>query len=186
MRPMFINLHSHVLAKLAAREVPWTQVARDTGIPYETLKKIASGRTPNPGVQHVQKLADYFGTELIAAPDAPQAIEAVADAPVSIKHVEAVAAIRDEASQATAEIKHVAEAQAAVKTEVKDVDPPVKLPPLASTEVADKLALDERRKGPPTRRLKKQPFIGPDKRVGPPDRRGFKLPEVTAVLPKGV
>lgn len=108
MQPMFINLHSHVLAKLAAREVPWTQVARDTGIPYETLKKIASGRTPNPGVQHVQKLADYFGTELIAAPDAPQAIEAVADAPVSIKNVEAVAAIRDEASQATAEIKHVA------------------------------------------------------------------------------
>lgn len=60
MQSMFINLHSHVLAKLATREVPWTQVARDTGIPYETLKKIASGRTPNPGVLHVQKLADYF------------------------------------------------------------------------------------------------------------------------------
>lgn len=67
MQPMFINLHSHVLAKLAARDVPWTRVARETGIPYETLKKIASGRTPNPGVQHVQKLADYFGGSLRAS-----------------------------------------------------------------------------------------------------------------------
>ena len=57
---MFINLHEFVLTKLAAREVPWTKVARETGMSYETLKKIASGRTPNPGVQHVQTLADYF------------------------------------------------------------------------------------------------------------------------------
>lgn len=55
----------------------------------------------------------------------------------------------------------------------------------APTESCD-LTLLERRIGPPTRRLKKQPFTGPDKRVGPPDRRGFKLPEVTAALPKGV
>lgn len=68
---MFINLHSHVLAKLAAREVPWTQVARETGIPYETLKKIASQRTPNPGVQHVQTLADYFSV-LETTESAPQ------------------------------------------------------------------------------------------------------------------
>lgn len=91
-----------------------------------------------------------------------------------------------QAEPAQQAIETVAEAHAAVKTEVKDVDTPVKLQPLASTEVADKLALDERRKGLPTRRLKKQPFTGPDKRVGPSDRRGFKLPEVTAALPKGV
>lgn len=74
MEPMFINLHSHVLARLAARELPWTQVARETGIPYETLKKIASGRTPNPGVQHVQKLADYFGAGLSGATAADRAV----------------------------------------------------------------------------------------------------------------
>lgn len=112
------------------------------------------------------------------ASQAQEAINTVAE--------EAKAAILHVADTAEAEIKHVAEAQAVVKTEVKDVDPPVKLPPLASTEVADSLVLDERRKGPPTRRLKKQPFIGPDQRVGPPERRGFKLPEVTAALPKGV
>ena len=70
MQPMFTNLHRHVLDRLAAREVPWTQVARDTGMSYETLKKIASGRTPNPGVRHVQKLADYFGTGLLAVQQA--------------------------------------------------------------------------------------------------------------------
>ena len=62
---MLINLHAYVLQRLTQREVPWTQVSRDAGIPYETLKKIASGRTPNPGVQHVQRLADFFeGMEL--------------------------------------------------------------------------------------------------------------------------
>lgn len=49
-----------VLQQLAARTVPWTQVSREAGIPYDTLKKIARGVTPNPGVQHVQALHDYF------------------------------------------------------------------------------------------------------------------------------
>ena len=64
---MLINLLDFVLHHLAERKVPWTCVARDTHIPYETLKKIASGRTPNPGVQHVQKLADYFSAGAPAA-----------------------------------------------------------------------------------------------------------------------
>jgi hypothetical protein len=57
---MLIDIHAFALRHLAARAVPWAQVARETEIPYETLKKIASGRTPNPGVVHVQRLADYF------------------------------------------------------------------------------------------------------------------------------
>ena len=118
MQPMFINLHSHVLAKLAAREIPWTQVARDTGIPYETLKKIASGRTPNPGVQHVQKLADYFGGSLLAS-DQPAEPE----------------------SQA------------------------VPTPQEVFMKLADGLALQERRIGPPDRRMVKQQFDGPEKRI---------------------
>ena len=63
MQTMHINLLNFVLAHLAERKVPWTQVARDTGIPYETLKKIASRRTPNPGVLPVQTLADYFSKQ---------------------------------------------------------------------------------------------------------------------------
>ncbi|WP_029524850.1 helix-turn-helix domain-containing protein [Polaromonas glacialis] len=115
---MFINLHSHVLAKLAAREIPWTQVARDTGIPYETLKKIASGRTPNPGVQHVQKLADYFGGSLLAS-DRPAESE----------------------SQA------------------------MPTPQEVFMKLADGLALQERRIGPTDRRMVKQQFDGPEKRI---------------------
>ena len=72
MQAMLINLLDFVLQHLAERRVPWTCVARDTHIPYETLKKIASGRTPNPGVQHVQKLAEYFRSGMLSAQTGPQ------------------------------------------------------------------------------------------------------------------
>jgi hypothetical protein len=49
-----------VLANLRARKVPWTVVARDSGVPYDTLKKIAAGTTSNPGVLHIQALFEYF------------------------------------------------------------------------------------------------------------------------------
>lgn len=54
------NLLDYVLEHLRARRVKWVEVSRETGVPYDTLKKIAHGRTPNPGVQHVQRLADFF------------------------------------------------------------------------------------------------------------------------------
>jgi hypothetical protein len=54
------DLLGFVLAKLDLREPAWTDVARGAGVPYDTLKKIATRRTPNPGVQHVQRLADFF------------------------------------------------------------------------------------------------------------------------------
>jgi predicted transcriptional regulator len=65
---MNTNLHQFVLDHLAARRIKWTQVSREAGVPYETLKKIASGRTPNPGVLHVQTLANYFQAKASAAP----------------------------------------------------------------------------------------------------------------------
>lgn len=57
---MNTNLLDFVLECLHARRIPWTVVSRETGVPYETLKKIAHGTTPNPGVRHVQRLADYY------------------------------------------------------------------------------------------------------------------------------
>lgn len=36
------------------------QVARDSGVPYSTVAKIAQRVTPNPGVNHVQRLYEYF------------------------------------------------------------------------------------------------------------------------------
>lgn len=54
------GIYDYTMAKLQARVVSMARLARETGIPYETLKKIAHRRTPNPGVRHVQVLADYF------------------------------------------------------------------------------------------------------------------------------
>jgi hypothetical protein len=54
------NIYDYVMSKLDARVVPLVRVSRETGIPYESLKKIAHRRTPNPGVKHVQTLADFF------------------------------------------------------------------------------------------------------------------------------
>lgn len=36
------------------------QIAEATGVPYDTITKIRSGATPNPGVAHVQALFDYL------------------------------------------------------------------------------------------------------------------------------
>lgn len=59
---MNTKLYEFVMARLQGRQrsTPLKDIAEGAGIPYETLKKIAYGTTSNPGVQHVQKLADYF------------------------------------------------------------------------------------------------------------------------------
>ena len=59
-RPMRENIYAYVMSQIDARAVPLVRVSRETGIPYESLKKIAHRRTPNPGVKHVQTLAEFF------------------------------------------------------------------------------------------------------------------------------
>lgn len=54
------KLLDFVLERLDRRTPHWTEVAKATGVPYDTLKKIASRSTPNPGVRTVQAIADYF------------------------------------------------------------------------------------------------------------------------------
>jgi hypothetical protein len=61
------NLLDFVLSNLRRRDHPWTEVAKASGVPYDTLKKIAHGITPNPGVKHVQALADYFAARPLVA-----------------------------------------------------------------------------------------------------------------------
>lgn len=66
------NIYDYVMSKLDARVVPLARVSRETGIPYESLKKIAHRRTPNPGVKHVQTLAEFFDRVVVQSkPDAP-------------------------------------------------------------------------------------------------------------------
>lgn len=38
----------------------WRDIAQASGVPYETVRKIATGYTQNPGVQHMDRLRHYF------------------------------------------------------------------------------------------------------------------------------
>lgn len=53
-------LLDYVLRKLAEHKGRHVEISKATGIPYGTLAKIYQRTTPNPGVNHVQALADYF------------------------------------------------------------------------------------------------------------------------------
>lgn len=54
------NLHDYVLEQLKAAKGRWAEVARGSGVPKRTLEKIARREIEDPGVSHIQKLADYF------------------------------------------------------------------------------------------------------------------------------
>lgn len=53
-------LLAYVLRRLEETKGQHKDIARDSGVPYSTLTKIFQRVTPNPGVLHVQRLADYF------------------------------------------------------------------------------------------------------------------------------
>lgn len=49
-----------VLESLEKSRGKWPDVSKGSGVPYHTLTKIAQRQIENPGVNHVQQLADYF------------------------------------------------------------------------------------------------------------------------------
>lgn len=49
-----------VQSELRSRRGTWPQIATDTGIPYFTLSKIASGAISDPGIRKIEILAAYF------------------------------------------------------------------------------------------------------------------------------
>ena len=51
---------SYVLGQLDSHKGQLKEIAKETEIPYSTLVKIAQRVTPNPGVNSIQALADYF------------------------------------------------------------------------------------------------------------------------------
>lgn len=53
-------MYEYVLEQLDATKGRWPTVAEGSGIPYRTLQKIAMREIRDPGVSHIQKLADYF------------------------------------------------------------------------------------------------------------------------------
>lgn len=54
------SLLDSVKKSLADSKGQWPEIATATGVPYFTISKIASGATKNPGVLHVETLANYF------------------------------------------------------------------------------------------------------------------------------
>jgi len=58
---MKTNIYDFVIAKLAEAKGHWTEVAVGSKISKRTIEKIARKEIKNPGIQHVQALADYFG-----------------------------------------------------------------------------------------------------------------------------
>lgn len=54
------SIHDYVLTELKKRNGTWPQVARESGVPYGTLKKIAVGSTSAPRIDTLEQLAKYF------------------------------------------------------------------------------------------------------------------------------
>jgi hypothetical protein len=53
-------LLDYVRRSLEANKGRVREISKELGLPYSTVTKIWKGDTPNPGVQTVQTLADYF------------------------------------------------------------------------------------------------------------------------------
>ncbi|UXU87006.1 hypothetical protein [Burkholderia sp. S-53] len=49
-----------VIEQLHKNKGKWRRIARDAGVPYDTLTKIALSRVTDPRVSNVQALHDYF------------------------------------------------------------------------------------------------------------------------------
>ena len=53
-------MHDYVLECLEDTKGTWPTVAREAGVSYRTLKKIATGEIASPRVRNLEKLVDYF------------------------------------------------------------------------------------------------------------------------------
>lgn len=65
-------IYDFVMANLKAKTIPQKTIARESGVPFGTLSKIAQGLVKDPGVHTVQRLADYFSGK---KPQAQQPVE---------------------------------------------------------------------------------------------------------------
>ena len=58
--PMNTPLLDFVIDRLQSTKGSWPSVADGSGVPRRTLEKIARKEIPNPGIKHVEALAEYF------------------------------------------------------------------------------------------------------------------------------
>lgn len=65
------HIYDYVMACLAARAIPQKTVARESGVPFSTVTKIAQRAVRDPSVHTVQALYDYFAGRSGACADLP-------------------------------------------------------------------------------------------------------------------
>ncbi|MEK8215555.1 helix-turn-helix domain-containing protein [Paenibacillus sp. FSL L8-0463] len=58
------SIAERIEAVMKERKVSRYKLAKDTGIPYTTVTQILNGRTKNPQITALQKIADYFDMQL--------------------------------------------------------------------------------------------------------------------------
>jgi transcriptional regulator with XRE-family HTH domain len=58
--PMEQSLHAFVIERLQAAKGTWPAIAEATGVSKRTIEKIASEEIADPGVSHIEKLANFF------------------------------------------------------------------------------------------------------------------------------
>lgn len=54
------HIYDFVIGKLGETKGRWSEVSRGSGVSKRTLEKIARKEIKNPGIRHVQALADFF------------------------------------------------------------------------------------------------------------------------------
>lgn len=57
---MDTSLHEFVVSGLLRRQGTWPAIARETGVPYPTIGKIARREIRDPGVTSCEKLARHL------------------------------------------------------------------------------------------------------------------------------
>jgi transcriptional regulator with XRE-family HTH domain len=57
-----------IMEALRKKRGQLAKISRESGVPYDTLAKIAQGKIKNPGIENVQHLMDYFGI-VVLMPD---------------------------------------------------------------------------------------------------------------------
>lgn len=53
-------LYDFVMDRLRTREVTQRRIAKESGVPFSTVCKVAQGTVKEPSVHTIQRLADYF------------------------------------------------------------------------------------------------------------------------------
>lgn len=61
------SLHEFVISQLQDTKGTWPAIAEATGVSLRTMQKIANGEIADPGVSHIEKLANHFRRAQAAA-----------------------------------------------------------------------------------------------------------------------